>query len=104
MTSVRAQTWPNMRDAVIIAIESVHLWGELSGLSGKDRIFVMFSFLPTLCKAQQQQTQSLPASQERIVFDFCLVPPIPTVLGHATHQSFLLPDLSVTFMTMRWAI
>ena len=70
---VAVQTWPNARDVIVIAIESVQLWRHLAQPGSSGQVFVMFSFLPDLCKAQQQQTPSLPVSRDPINFEFSLV-------------------------------
>ena len=67
------QDWPQPADSVVVAIESVQLVQQLAARVAGQRLFVMFSFLPSLCSAQQQQTRAMPASQQPIAFDFCLV-------------------------------
>lgn len=67
------QDWPEPGRAVVVAIESVQLAQHLAAKLAGQRLFVMFSFLPSLCSAQQQQTRAMPASQQPIAFDFCLV-------------------------------
>ena len=67
------QEWPDSQGAVIIAIESVQLAPPMAARISGQRLFVMFSFLPSLCGARQQQTKALPASKQPIHLGFCLV-------------------------------
>ena len=67
------QDWPEPGNAVVVAIESVQLVQQLAARVAGQRLFVMFSFLPSLCSARQQQTRAMAVSQQPIAFDFCLV-------------------------------
>ncbi|KAK9805360.1 hypothetical protein WJX73_006424 [Symbiochloris irregularis] len=66
------EDWPQPRNAVVVAIETVQLVQQLAARVAGQRLFVMFSFLPSLCSAQQQQTRAMPATQQPMAFDFCL--------------------------------
>lgn len=87
-TTLMLQEWPRAQDAIVVAIEMLQLWQHHSGI-GTGRVFIMFSFLPGLCKAQQQQTACMPVSQEPMSFQFAMVRAQPQQLSSQLHHNIV---------------
>ena len=64
----RVQGWPDPERWLTIALHSVRLHPQHAQRHARQRLFLMYSFLPSLCPAEEQCTHSLPATDTLLTF------------------------------------
>ena len=78
------QGWPDPERWLTIALHSVRLHPQHAQRHAHQRLFLMYSFLPGLCPAEEQCTHSLPATDTLLTFQHVQVciPLQPFFLAH----------------------
>lgn len=73
------QGWPDPDRWLTIALHSVRLHPKQAQQHARERLFLMYSFLPEHCPAEQQCTHSLPATDTLLTFQHAQVTPVISV-------------------------
>jgi hypothetical protein len=68
----QCQQWRDTEGRIIIGIEALELLDKRL-VSPEQRLFVTYAFLPELCRAEDQCTDSLPPINGTVQYNFALV-------------------------------
>ena len=69
------QGWPDPERWLTVALHAVRLHPRVARQQQRQRLFLMYSFLPELCPAEAQCTHCLPATDTLLTFQHVQVTP-----------------------------
>ena len=69
------QGWPDPDRWLTVALHAVRLHPRVARQQQRQRLFLMYSFLPELCPAEAQCTHCLPATDTLLTFQHVQVTP-----------------------------